>query len=114
MNTKHKHYEYIVAFAEGKAVEYTEGLYDERMVRNEWKPVVSTALFEQDSVVFRLKPEQKKTVGYRRYYEKVEGQVWLWLCIENSDMRNPEEIERSEHFIRWVDKEFQYDVVEGV
>ena len=103
MNTKHKHYEYIVAFAEGKAVEY----FDDRFTA--WARVYNTSTFDFPRIKFRIKPEQKKTVGYRRYI--LEG-ITLRVAIVYEDNFYDASVE--DGFIRWIDNEFQYETVEEV
>lgn len=124
MNAKHKHYEFIVAFAEGKCVEYLpHPSLNFRHENTHWKPVVSAAMFEQDGIVFRLKPEQKKdrtcpatqgvvTVGYRRFIWKDEdGAYWVGTW-DDDGISCQKDIERLTDFVRWIDPDWRYEIVE--
>lgn len=108
---KHPNYEFIVAFAEGKEVEYKakglDGAWDK------WEKVVAISKFANiDCYEFRIKPEKKKTVGYRRYVWNSENYgCVVGICYEGVGMK-PETIERLHVVLKWIDLEWKYEEVE--
>jgi len=105
MNTRHKHYNMIVAWAEGKEVQWKpagiDGAYDE------WADVPSTSVFDEYNV-FRIKPEQEKTVGFKRYIRK-DGDGYFMCSFCEGDTCP----ERFSDFHKWVDSEWQYYTITG-
>ena len=67
MNTKHKHYEFIVAFAEGKAIQWKGNRLEDAW--DSWEDMLNCHfyMFTEDCYMFRIKPEVRLTVGYRRF-----------------------------------------------
>lgn len=62
---------------------------------------------------WRIKPEPKRTVGYRQYYFYDENNEILFATFwEDCDPRNLQLAENYEHFIKWKHTEWQYDDVE--
>jgi len=110
MSTRHKNYEMIVAWAEGKEVEWKpagiDGAYDE------WADVPSTSVFDEYNV-FRIKPKQEKTVGYRRYIMKCVQpcQTVYRVCIHQQGARV--QPEGDDAFVQWIDTEWQYYTITG-
>lgn len=110
MDTKHKHYEYIVAFAEGKAVQYRLPQWS----KGDWGtiPPLGVYMFDDSRYQFRIKPEERKTIGYRQYYVEQGGSVFLCILFEQAEWATPDDIEENtEHFIAWKHTEWQYDIV---
>lgn len=114
---KHKNYEWIVAFAEGKEVQYYIDIYDDRMTgKPDWHTVDALPVFELESVKFRIKPEVKKTVGYRRYVYKnpYNGMHHVHITHEcyvgSGCSSDPEFLDSMD--VRWIDTEWQYETVE--
>ena len=109
MNTKHKYYEYIVAFAEGKEVEYT---YSNQWPEW-WRTVKDLAMFDCLNTKFRIKPEVHLTAGYRRYVWKSSNEVYrvdvLQCGTTDEDIRNTE---KCEDFVRWIDDDRVYEEVQ--
>ena len=55
---------------------------------------------------FRIKPEPKKTVGYKRYiYHKICGTFGIAISQEK-DIYRPDALE---DFVKWIDTEWQYE-----
>lgn len=112
MNTKHKNYEWIVAFAEGKAVEYKGFGLD--FAYDHWQEVTSLDVFNQHAM-FRLKPEQRKTIGYRRYMYKnpYNGKHYVHMTHESyvgsGGSSDPEFLNSMD--VEWIDIEWQYEIV---
>ena len=109
--TKHPNYEFIVAFAEGKEVEYKskglDGVWDV------WEKVNNIGLFsDTTSYEFRLKPEKKKTVGYRRYVYKSTLGVYTAILDEDGVI-TPSDVDRRDGvFVKWIDFDWQYEEIE--
>lgn len=112
---KHKNYEWIVAFAEGKEVQYYIDIYDDRMTgKPDWHTVNALPIFELESVKFRIKPEVKKTVGYRQFYEYgVDGVTIHLHTLQADSVISPAAVESLPRLIGWKHKEWQYDDVEA-
>lgn len=61
---------------------------------------------------WRVKPELKRTVGYRTYYFQGSEEIMLtqvWVGVPPSEILR---IENSESFIKWKHTEWQYDDVQ--
>ena len=67
-----------------------------------------SVLSNPDCYEFRIKPEKKKTVGYRRYVWKNSTNHFR-VDIAESDF---EDIEKNCCFIKWIDTEVQYEEFE--
>jgi hypothetical protein len=92
---KHNNYEWIVAWAEGKDVQYK--------IVNDWDDVGNDIEFFQDvGIMFRIKPEKKRSHGYRLYLDE-DGDV----CVI-SESTCPQAAEKYSFFKEWIDKEWQY------
>ncbi len=103
MTQKHKHAEYIIAFANGGAVQYkNKGRIDG------WYDVDHMSMFDDKDYEFRMKPKTVITKGYKRFaYKQVPLGNWLVdTFIEGSNF----ELSDGEVLI---DKEWQYYVIEG-
>ena len=95
------------AFADGKEVQYRA--YPTKECS--WWTAVSPD-FNQDHE-WRIKPEPKRTVGYRQYYFYSDNnEIMFSTYWEDCDPRNIQRAENSEHFIKWKHTEWQYDDVE--
>ena len=114
MNTKHKHYEYIVAFAEGKEVEYLDP-----MLQTGWNKVSDIGAFNINFFRFRIKPEVRLTVGYRRYIAKGDAlQGWcdkyiVKLILQGSHGEdNMNDGINPVGFVHWLDTDWVYEEVQ--
>lgn len=94
--TKHKHYNEIVAWAEGKQIQF------KRIADGEWEDCCFKPNFTE-STEYRVKPEPVK-IFYKRYLT-----IHNTICIENKTSGyNPE---NSKLFKKWIDIEWQeYEV----
>jgi len=106
MSTKHQHYEMIVAWAEGKEVEYRpagiDGAYDS------WERVINPHVFDEYNV-FRIKPKQVKTVGYQRYVRRAGDSYVVDSYILDGENVSPSIFA---DFVQWIDTEPKQEVVE--
>lgn len=94
------------AYADGKEVQYSLQHPQGKI----WKTSVGPT-FNQD-YEWRIKPEPKRTAGYRTYYFQGSKEIMLtqvWGGIPPSEILR---IENSESFIKWKHTELQYDDVE--
>ena len=108
MNMKHKNYEWVVAFAEGKSVERKHFGFEGDI--QGWQPVKGLRDLDDYACEFRLKPEEpQKSVGYRRYLYNSEGKVFPAVLYEN-DSYKPH---NKSDFRRYVDDTWQYEPVEA-
>lgn len=108
--TKHPNYEFIVAFAEGKEVEYKlkglDGAWDV------WEKVCDISFLSDGGCYqYRLKPEKKKTVGYRRYVYKTEDECYV-STLDEVGFYTVEETESGAAFVKWIDLDWQYEEFE--
>ena len=109
--TKHPNYEFIVAFAEGKEVEYKskglDGAWDV------WERVNNIGLFSDiTSYEFRLKPEKKKTIGYRRYVWNSDTMGKMVDCCWEEAGQSVNCVSAMSCFIKWIDLDWQYEEIE--
>ena len=106
---KHKNYDYIVAWAEGKNVQM-------RMKdTTEWTPLINTVLFDEreDRYEFCVKPSVVTTNPYRRYVWKDNtGEYLIGLVYDYESPTFLKEVEEVENFVGWVDTEWQHCTVE--
>lgn len=106
MTQKHKNAEYIIAFANGEAVQYIKlGL---KAPFDQWDDVMSVCIFEYDDMVFRMKPETIITKGYKRFafQDPTSGEWFVDTYTEGCTYS----LDDGEV---WIDKEWQYCVIEG-
>ena len=115
MNTKHKYYEYIVAFAEGKEVEYRNCSWK----KDEYCKVYHICAFDDPMLEFRIKPEVRLTVGYRRYIAKGDAlQGWgdkyiVKLILQGSHGEdNMNDGINPVGFVHWLDTDWVYEEVQ--
>ena len=93
------------AYAEGKDVQYQD-------YNGEWWTVDGGPTLN-DRFIWRVKPEPKKTVGYRVYYVLNEHLgIYTMFAWEDSDSERLDVIENNPHFLKWKHTEWQYDIVE--
>jgi hypothetical protein len=59
---------------------------------------------------YRIKPVIKKSVGYRRYLRVFDNKEYVYIFHENSSISDAH-LETTPDFIRWVDTEWQYEIV---
>ncbi len=59
---------------------------------------------------YRIKPVVKKSVGYRRYLRVFDNKEYIYFHHENSSISDAH-LETIKGFIRWIDTEWQYDIV---
>ena len=92
----------VAAWAEGKTVQALE--------TSGWRDVDNPSFDAFFS--WRIKPEPKRTAGYRTYYFQGSEEIMLtqvWGDVPPSEILR---IENSEGFIKWKHTEWQYDDVE--
>ena len=75
-----------------------------------WEDVTGVAFFDLKNAEFRIKPKKKKSVGYRRYLEYIYG--WAAVSVAWKVNGDADEISGENHFIRWIDLEWQYEEYE--
>lgn len=98
MTQKHKNAEYIIAFANGEAVQYKDnGSVDG------WHGVDCLLTFEDADYEFRMKPNTVTTRGYKRYafQYRFSGEWFVDTYTKGSTYS----LEDGEV---WIDKEWQY------
>lgn len=102
MTQKHKHAEYIIAFANGGAVQYKDnGSVDG------WHGVDCLLTFEDADYVFRMKPKTITTKGYKRFaFQYSISGNWI---VDTYTEGSAYSLEGGEV---WIDKEWQYCVIE--
>lgn len=105
MTQKHKNAEYIIAFANGEEVEWKYDGLD--FALDAWKPVPAIAHFDKQGLIFRMKPKTVKTKGYKRYAWQQNNLEWVVGIIHEGD-----EDDYSNRI--YIDKEWQYHVIEDV
>ena len=91
------------AYADGKEVQCLE--------MSGWRDVPHPSF---DSFYqWRIKPEPKRTVGYRQYYFYDENNEIMFATLwDDCDSRHLQCAETYEGFIKWKHTEWQYDDVE--
>jgi len=102
MTQKHKNAEYIIAFANGEAVEWHHSSVD--FAYDPWQEVLYTSMFDSPDIVFRMKPKTITTKGYKRYAWQDRNLEW---CVDT--------FSEGEWVARGcvvLDKEWQYHVIE--
>lgn len=93
----------IQAYADGKEVQCLEGTGWDDVLHPTFDPFFA----------WRIKPEPKRTAGYRTYYFQGSEEIMLtqvWVGVPPSEILR---IENSESFIKWKHTEWQYDAVEA-
>lgn len=85
-NKKHKHYDCIVGFAEGKEIQF---MGDEDKI---WIDCPFPMWIEE--VVYRIKPD-KKTIKFHNYLYKINDKYYIGVYYEN------DENVIKEIFIKW-------------
>ena len=91
------------AYAEGKDVQYREFGSWCRVEHPSFDPFLQ----------WRVKPEPKKTVGYRVYYMFNDHLgIYTMFAWEDSDSERLDVIENNPHFLKWKHTEWQYDILE--
>ena len=100
---KHKNYEWIVAWAEGKGVQCKGNGSD--CVFDTWADVENDiGAFTDSSLMFRIKPEKKKSQVYRTY---LNTNGYARIC--DMETYNPVNLATlPTDFKQWIDKEWQY------
>ena len=106
MTQKHKNAEYIIAFANGEAVEWHYSSVD--FAYDPWQEVLYTSMFDSPDIVFRMKPKTITTKGYKRYAYRI-GKGFVVDTIVDGGCVKLEDLS-SECII--IDKEWQYHVIE--
>lgn len=93
------HYEYAKDFLSGKSIEYKmagiDGAY------HKWQPVTSLHVFEDDGLMFRIKPEEIVTEPYKRVVIKLDGKYY----IENT-YRTSLDPRGKIGFVKYLDKDW--------
>ena len=103
MTQKHKNAEYIIAFANGEAVQYkNKGRIDG------WYDVGHMSMFDDKDYEFRMKPKTITTKGYKRFaFRDPTSGGWV---VDTYTDGCTYSLEGNEV---WIDKEWQYAVIEG-
>lgn len=109
MTTKHIHHDVIIAWAEGKAIQFFEYGRWIDVLQNMNPPFTN-------SVPYRIKPEPKKSVGYKRYYYKnpYNGKYFVHTTNESyvgSGCGSDPEFLNSVGVV-WIDTEWQYEIIQ--
>ena len=106
---KHPYDKYIRAFLDGKVVQFRANKEDT------WELVKSLDWFAADmnytcANEFRILPDQKKSIGYRRYViAPPDGDFGVNSLWEGTWL--PDYVQRQPNFIEWLDTEWQYHTV---
>ena len=106
MTQKHKNAEYIIAFVNGEAVEWKGAGLDSAY--DKWQDVACLSFFSIEELVFRMKPKTVITKGYKRFACRAadDGKWFVDTYTEGCTYS----LEGNEV---WIDKEWQYYVIEG-
>ena len=90
------------AYAEGKEVQCLEMAGWGDVLHPTFDPFFS----------WRIKPEPKRTAGYRQYYFEAKESIEIGICYDYFATTEMDWIEGSKGFIKWKHTEWQYDDVE--
>ena len=106
MTQKHKHAEYIIAFANGEEVEWKYDGLD--FAFDEWKPVDHLGILQAADLLLRMKPKTVITKGYKRFaFKDPTSGGWL---VDTYTEGCAYSLTGGEV---WIDKEWQYYTFEG-
>jgi hypothetical protein len=86
------------AYADGKKIQYKSG-------HSEWEDLYGPA-FDQRIEQYRVRPEVKKSVGYRVYLWEYPGGVYPYLFHEGTNYETG--FEQDCKFKGWIHTEWQY------
>lgn len=59
-----------------------------------------------------MAPRTVKTVGYRDYYARINGEIYRYHVWKDEGLISPETLEMQANFICWIHDTWQYDEVE--
>ena len=59
-----------------------------------------------------MAPRKEKTVGYRDYYARINGEIYRYHVWKDEGLISPETLEMQANFICWIHDTWQYDEVE--
>lgn len=111
MTEKHKHYDLILAWAEGKKIQVS--VYNGLTM--EWKDFSNSEVSPawHPSNQYRIKPEPI-TVKYRRYIytSTIDSTVQISTLNYGNPVVTEEFVKKMNQFIRWVDTEWQEETFE--
>lgn len=102
MNTKHKYYDVIVAFAEGKTIQYRRGGND-TLWRDWLAPYCPAFSTHNGAPSYRVKPETRKI---RVALFKLPDRV----SLSAAESTNYKVFEAANGFTRWVTDEIEVEV----
>jgi len=94
---KHKHYECIVAWAEGKKIQFRDS-HD-----NTWKDVTASVPPWNIKTEYRVGPNTKK---FRVALYKDGAHTWTVHCIDEERINN---IESNPYFYKWITDWIEYE-----
>ena len=89
---------------------YTEGKTIQLYVDGKWEDILVSD-FNCSPESYRIKPEPKRTVGYRQYYWYDRDKIVVSLVWENLYEEETCCVEHRKEFIKWKHTEWQYDDV---
>ena len=86
---KHKHAEFIIAWANGEEVEYQVNAKEGcKPIPSEWKPIFKGWSWDADfSIRYRIKPEPKPDVVYYANFRKDLISVYHIEKLRNDNLR---------------------------
>ena len=84
------------AYSEGEEIQSRSG--------DEWVSL-EDPFFNCPVSQYRVKPEVKKSVGYKRYLCMYEDKVYVHIFVQHEDS---DATTYSAHFIKFIDAEWQY------
>jgi hypothetical protein len=107
-NNAHLFLPLVKALAEGKMIQWES-------YRGQWTDMPIQVNFIGDPSVYRIKPEPKRSLGYRRYlhmsYLGAAGVALVWELPGQADNEVKDiqcRVTGAYHFIKWIDTEWQY------
>jgi hypothetical protein len=107
---KHPYDKYIRAFLDGKVVQFRANKEDK------WELVTDLDWFTSDmdytcANEFRILPDQKKSIGYRRFlWQRRDGEI-LVSILRETEPDGCDYWQEQSSFIEWIDTEWQYHIV---
>ncbi len=93
------------AYANGEEVQYQS-----RIGRDAHWFMFGGNYFNFAQFDYRIKPAVKKSVGYRRYLRVFDNAEYVYIYHEGNPLTFAA-IEDITGFIRWIDTEWQYEIV---
>ena len=107
MNKPHKHCEVIKAWAAGQTIQFRP---KDSTTEHAWITLPADSVNFTLGYNYRIKPEPVKTVGYRRWVFRATSTAnAVGICSEHDT--KAVDVETCPVFVQWIDKEWQYHVV---